>query len=141
MEFIKNDFFWCAFTAWISAQILKIFFHYLKEKKWDFSRIVKPGGMPSSHTAPFSALTTLIGIKIGFDTAIFVLSFFITTVIMYDAAGVRKAAGEHAKLLNIITKRLLPEEYKNLTEVLGHSSSEVAGGLILGIIIGIIFGL
>lgn len=140
-QFIKNEFFWCSFISWLSAQILKIFFHYLKEKKWDISRIIKPGGMPSSHTAPLAAFTTLVGIKIGFDSAIFVLSFLITTVVMYDAAGVRKSAGEHAKLLNIITKKLIPEEYKNFPEILGHSPLEVAGGMLLGIIIGVIFWL
>lgn len=140
-QFIKNEFFWCAFTSWFLAQVLKIFFYYLKEKHWDISRFVKPGGMPSSHTAPLAALTTLIGIKVGFNSAIFVLSFFITTIVMYDAAGVRKASGEHAKLLNRITKKIFPEEYKNLPEILGHSAKEVAGGLILGIIVGIIFGI
>lgn len=140
-QFIRNEFFWCVFITWVLAQFIKVIFNYFEEKRWDISRILRPGGMPSSHTAPMVALTTLIGIKIGFDSPLFVLSLLTTTVVMYDAAGVRHAAGEHAKLLNKLAPKVIPEEFKNLPEVLGHSAKEVAGGAILGIIVGIIFGI
>lgn len=98
--------------------------------------------MPSSHSAIVCSLAVLIGKSQGFDSPIFALSLVFAAVVMYDAAGVRRAAGKQAKLLNKIveTPNLSPVQVQErLVEVLGHSPKEVLVGAIIGIIVGLVF--
>ena len=100
------------------------------------------GGMPSSHSAVVTSIATLIGKDAGFDSMIFALSVIIACVVMYDAAGIRRAAGKQAALLNKIvnTPGLTGlEVQERLVEVLGHSPFQVFVGAIIGVIAGIIF--
>ena len=99
--------------------------------------------MPSSHSAFIVSLTVGIGRVSGIDSPVFALSFVFASIVMYDAMGIRRAAGEHAKLLNSImsTDNIFKMNHKKLKELLGHTPFEVLGGLILGLIVGLFYPL
>ena len=131
------------FAVWFFIQLFKLIYDLVTTKKFNFKRILGAGGMPSSHSAVVTALSTMIGINEGTDSAIFGLSIIFAFVVMYDAAGVRRAAGKQAKLLNKIvnTPGLSGVEVtEKLQEVLGHTPIQVFVGAIIGIIVGFIFG-
>ena len=97
--------------------------------------------MPSSHSAVVSSLATLIGKNEGFNSSLFALSLIFAFVVMYDAAGVRRAAGKQATLLNKIVNTpglSMLQVQEKLVEVLGHTPKQVFVGAIIGIIAGII---
>ncbi|NLM43139.1 MAG: divergent PAP2 family protein [Clostridiales bacterium] len=125
-------------TAWFLAQFLKICFTLYKDKKLDITRFVGSGGMPSSHTSFVTALATSIGKLNGWNSTSFAIALCFALVVMYDAAGVRRAAGNQAKVLNIIIKDIAqhkPLGEEKLKELIGHTPKEVLAGAILGIII------
>ena len=127
---------------WISIQTFKVLTDLVKTGKFNFKRILGAGGMPSSHSAVVTSVATLIGRYEGTDTPIFALSVIFACVVMYDAAGVRRAAGKQAKLLNklVETKGLNGVQVQEkLVEVLGHTPLQVFVGAVLGIIAGLIF--
>lgn len=130
------------FLVWFSIQLFKVIYDLVTTKKFNFKRILGAGGMPSSHSAVVTSLATMIGKEYGTDTGIFALSVIFACVVMYDAAGVRRAAGKQAKLLNKIieTPGLTGIEVsERLAEVLGHSPKQVMVGALIGIIVGFIF--
>ena len=125
-------------TAWLIAQILKIVFTFYSSKKLDLTRLVGSGGMPSSHTAFVMALSTSIGRMYGWDSPIFAVSLCFAFVVMYDAAGVRRAAGNQARILNMIIEDLAhnkPITDEKLKELIGHTPKEVMAGALLGIVV------
>lgn len=135
---MKNKALLACVTAWLIAQILKILLTYYSSKKIDLTRLVGSGGMPSSHTAFVTSLSTSIGRMYGWDSAIFAISLCFALVVMYDAAGVRRAAGNQAKILNIIIEDLAqnkPLANERLKELIGHTPIEVLVGAMLGILI------
>ncbi|HYE84191.1 MAG TPA: divergent PAP2 family protein [Clostridia bacterium] len=139
VEILNNKVLLACFTAWLIAQILKIILTFYSSKKIDLTRFVGSGGMPSSHTSFVMALSTSIGRIHGWDSAIFAVSLCFAFVVMYDAAGVRRAAGNQAKILNIIIEDLAhnkPLANERLKELIGHTPKEVLAGAILGIVIG-----
>lgn len=139
VEISNNRVLLACFTAWFIAQILKIILTFYSSKKIDITRFVGSGGMPSSHTSFVMALSTSIGSLYGWDSAIFAVSLCFAFVVMYDAAGVRRAAGTQAKLLNIIIEDLAhnkPIEHEKLKELIGHTPKEVLAGAVLGILVG-----
>ena len=97
--------------------------------------------MPSSHSATVCALATACGLHFGFDHGSFAIAAIFSLVVMYDACGVRREAGEHARLLNELDKffseSLTPEE--RLKELIGHTPLQVISGAILGICIAVGF--
>lgn len=126
---------------WLCIQTFKVICDLIKTKQFNFKRIMGAGGMPSSHSAVVTSLATLIGRSSGFNSEIFALATIFAVVVMYDAAGVRRAAGKQARLLNKIvnTPGLTNVQVKEkLTEVLGHSPKEVFVGAVIGIIAGLI---
>lgn len=128
--------------VWFSIQVFKVVYDLVTTGKFNFKRILGAGGMPSSHSAVVTSLSTMIGKDYGLDSAIFALSLIFAFVVMYDAAGVRRAAGKQAKLLNKIveTPGLTGVEVtERLVEVLGHSPKQVFVGALIGVIVGIIF--
>jgi acid phosphatase family membrane protein YuiD len=138
-EIANNKVLLACITAWFIAQVLKIILTYYSSKKIDFTRFVGSGGMPSSHTSFVMALSTSIGKLYGWDSAIFAVALCFAFVVMYDAAGVRRAAGTQARLLNIIIEDLThnkPIEHEKLKELIGHTPKEVLAGAVLGILIG-----
>jgi uncharacterized protein len=141
LELGRNKIFLATLSAWITAQLFKVFFGVLREKKFDFRWLIGSGGMPSSHAAGASALATIIGIDYGFDSVYFALAAAFAIVVMFDAQGVRRAAGKQARLLNKITEDIYWQgrfEEGRLRELLGHTPFEVIMGFLLGVIIGVI---
>ena len=125
------------FGLWLAIQTFKVIYDLITTKKFNFKRIMGAGGMPSSHAAVVTSLAILIGKQQGFDSQIFAISLIFAFVVMYDAAGVRRAAGKQAKLLNKIvqTPGLKTEEVQErLVEVLGHTPTQVFVGAIIGIV-------
>lgn len=120
--------------------MFKVLYEYFKEGKWDIKRFMGAGGMPSSHSAVVVSLATLIGKKIGIDSPIFALSSLFAFITMYDAAGVRRAVGKQAHILNEVVK-----EYKDMTPVerlqekTGHTPFQVLTGAFIGFVAGLVF--
>ena len=138
----KNRFLIVPVLTWFCIQVFKVVWDLVTTKKFNFKRILGAGGMPSSHTAIVVSLSVLIGREYGFDSAIFALSMIFSFIVMYDAAGVRRAAGKQARLLNKIveTPGLSDiEVQERLVEVLGHTPFQVIVGAIIGIIVGSVF--
>ena len=141
-DFITNKFIYVPLLTWFSIQLFKVIWDLVTTKKFNFKRILGAGGMPSSHSAVVVSLATLIGRECGLDSPTFALSVIFACVVMYDAAGVRRAAGKQAKLLNklVETPGLSGVEVsEKLVEVLGHTPLQVIVGAIIGVIVGCIF--
>jgi acid phosphatase family membrane protein YuiD len=127
----------CAFAGWLVSSLLKIPFTYFLHHKIDLKQAFGTGGMPSSHSALMISTTLGIGLFSGFNSPVFALALAVSTVVIYDAAGVRRQAGFHAERINMIIKELWegkPLEEKDLKEMLGHSPLEVTGGILVGIL-------
>lgn len=129
-------------VAWAIAQILKVMILQITERKLDWRRILDSGGMPSSHSAAVCACAAATGNLYGFSSALFAIAAVMAVVVMYDAANVRKAAGEQAKILNYMMNHwdeMKPALFgKELKELLGHSPLQVLVGALLGIAVGLI---
>lgn len=130
-----------------TAQALKIPLAYMSSKEWDWSQMIQTGGMPSSHSSGVSALATYIAMKRGISAIDFAVTSVFGAVVMYDAMGIRRAAGEIAVEVNDLdeqVERLAKQQpglyhtrrRKALKERLGHLPREVLGGAILGVAIG-----
>ena len=123
--------------AWFIAQVLKVILVFIKKKKLDFRRLIGSGGMPSSHASFVVSLAASVGLKEGFSSTMFAISVVVALVVMYDAAGVRRAAGQQAKILNMLVdewgKNNFENTEKKLKELLGHTPTEVFAGALLGI--------
>lgn len=138
-ELLSNQVLWTAVLASFIAQVLKLLIYYAVEREWQWERFVETGGMPSSHAATVSALATGVGITEGLGSAYFAIAAVLAFIVMYDATGIRRAAGMHAQLLNDLVEELQelrkqgpkPEPLK---ELLGHTYLEVAVGAIIGAI-------
>ena len=138
---ISNKYLYIPLALWFFIQLFKVIYDLVTTKKFNFKRILGAGGMPSSHSAVVVSLATMIGKNEGTDTAIFALALIFSFVVMYDAAGVRRAAGKQAKLLNKIieTPGLSSlEVQERLVEVLGHTPIQVIAGAIIGFVVGIL---
>ncbi|MFA9388351.1 MAG: divergent PAP2 family protein [Prolixibacteraceae bacterium] len=126
-----------------TAQFYKLVSTLIIQRKFVWSRLWETGGMPSAHTASVAALSTAIAITQGIESYAFAISAVFAVIVMHDAAGIRKAAGEHAGMINqlndfftnVFDKKFKTEKLKTL---LGHSKSEVFAGAVLGIIVGFI---
>lgn len=137
--FIQFKYLITPFLIWFCIQTFKVFYDLIVTKKFNFKRILGAGGMPSSHSAVVTCLATMIGKSQGLDSPVFALSVVFAFVVMYDAAGIRRAAGKQAKLLNKIieTPGLTSIQVsERLVEVLGHTPTQVIVGAIIGIIAG-----
>ena len=129
------------FFVWFGIQLFKFIYDLVKSKKFNFKRILGAGGMPSSHSAVVTCLATLIGKSEGVDSIMFAMATIFAMVVMYDAAGVRRAAGKQAHLLNKIieTPGLTGVEVQErLVEVLGHTPLQVIVGATIGICVGLL---
>lgn len=135
---LRNQILLVALLAWALAQVLKLPFEYIKERRWNWRLLFSAGGMPSSHSALMVSTTHAIGLFQGFDSPLFALAFAITMIVVYDAAGVRRQAGLQAQRINMIFEELLaghPFTQEHLREVLGHTPLEVLGGVLLGLLV------
>ena len=109
---------------------------FLRTRRWNLRRFVETGGMPSSHAASVSALSTEVAFREGVGSVLFGVTLYFSLVVMYDAAGLRRAAGRQAEVLN----RLIDQHWKDpeqetqrLMELLGHTPLEVAVGALIGL--------
>jgi acid phosphatase family membrane protein YuiD len=123
-------------TAWLCAQVLKTLTSYWKHGALNFERLVGAGGMPSSHTALVMSLAWAVGLHDGFHSSLFAVTIVLASIVMYDAAGVRQAAGKQAKVINKLVRQMRAEHTVRdirLKELLGHTPLEVLAGALLGI--------
>jgi len=136
-----NKFLYIPLLVWFCIQTFKVIYDLVTTKKFNFKRIVGAGGMPSSHSAVVTTLAAMIGKNVGFDTPMFAMSVVFALVVMYDAAGVRRAAGKQASLLNKIVETpglSSVQVQERLVEVLGHTPLQVIVGAIIGIVVGLL---
>ncbi|KAJ8573139.1 hypothetical protein K7X08_009650 [Anisodus acutangulus] len=133
-----NPTFVSGFIAWFIAQSMKVFLNFCVERKWDFRIMFASGGMPSSHSALCTALTTSVAICHGVADSLFPVCLGFTLIVMYDAIGVRRHAGMQAEVLNLIVEDLFeghPISQRKLKELLGHTPLQVFAGALLGIVV------
>lgn len=141
-EIVNSKIFSATCTAWTVAQGLKVLIYFYKHHRINFRLFVGTGGMPSSHSAFVSCMATTIGLDAGWNSPVFLLALGIAVVIMSDAAGVRRAAGQQAKILNEIMEDFYssrPVPPQRLKELLGHTPIQVFVGAFIGIGIGFFF--
>jgi len=141
---LANSAFVSAMLAFLVAQLLKPFVNVLFERRFVWHLFFSTGGMPSSHTAGVIALVTSIGLTYGVGTVYFAISATFASIVIHDAMGIRRAAGKQAEVINEWSRILsnihnegqfTPE---NLKTMLGHSFSQILGGIILGLITGLL---
>jgi hypothetical protein len=125
-------------VAGFLAQILKVLAHYIYRKTWDWSLLLRAGGMPSSHSAMVAAATHSLGLNLGFGSPIFAASAVFATIVIYDATGIRRQAGKHAEIINRMITELAsghPLKQEQLREVLGHTPLEALAGMVMGVVV------
>ncbi|HPN88866.1 MAG TPA: divergent PAP2 family protein [Candidatus Omnitrophota bacterium] len=128
--------------VWAITQSIKVSIYVVREKKFNFKWLIGTGGMPSSHAAGASALAMTCGLETGFHSIYFALAAVFALVTMFDAQGVRRSAGEQARILNQIIDDMYWKgkvEGKKLIELLGHSPLQVLIGSLLGIALSYLF--
>ena len=136
--FLTNRHLLTALAAMVLAQILKVFFDYWRTKSWQKALLLSTGGMPSSHSSVAVALAVSVGIYEGFETTLFAISAVLALVVMHDAQGIRRAAGQQAEAINFLFSKLEDQGIKldkKLKELLGHRPIEVMAGGLLGLIV------
>jgi acid phosphatase family membrane protein YuiD len=119
----------------IAVQLWKGLAFWLRHRRLNFRRFVQTGGMPSSHSASVAALTTAVALEEGTLSTLFGVTLFFSLIVMYDAAGLRRAAGHQARLLNKIVAGHEDTALRKqqLIESLGHTPLEVLVGASIGV--------
>lgn len=166
--FVYNYVLLAAIIGWCSAQIIKTIIYAVKLKTFRPERLIGSGGMPSSHSSTVCAALVAVGRHDGVDSSTFAIMFILALIVMYDAMGVRRAAGMHAKELNKINKMFENKNFyetflatmnmpvsqffedldidensekkkrKEFKEFIGHTPLEVLAGMVLGVLIAIL---
>lgn len=134
----KNIVLMTALTSWATAQVLKTITNFLRQREFKPERLVGAGGMPSSHTSLVVSLACAVWFRDGLDSSTFAVAAVLAGIVMYDAAGVRRAAGKQAKVINKLVREMRVEhtvKETRLKELLGHTPLEVLAGALLGFII------
>lgn len=129
-----------AILGYIAAQLIKVIWESIKNRRFSLVRMVGAGGMPSSHAAMVCAAATSLGVLYGFESPLFAISVVFALIVMYDATGVRREAGKQAKAFNDLLEKLFSDgkmDAERLKELIGHEPVEVLMGAILGISIGV----
>jgi uncharacterized protein len=137
----ENHILIAAFLAWAIAQVSKTLYELIRERKLILSRLVSSGGMPSSHSALVTGLATATGRIDGLGSAMFAIAFVLAAIVMYDAAGVRRAVSIQARILNQMIDEAFqgkPFAEKRLRELIGHTPFQVFIGALLGVGIGLL---
>jgi acid phosphatase family membrane protein YuiD len=123
-------------VAWLAAQVSKTIYELIRQRELRLSRLVSSGGMPSSHSALVTALATATGRVLGVNSAVFAITVVLASIVMYDAAGVRRAVSIQARILNQMIDEAFqghPFGEKRLRELIGHTPIQVFVGGLLGI--------
>lgn len=134
-QLFANQVLWIALFACGLAQAIKLSLALLQSKRMDLKVLVQTGGMPSSHAALVTALAVGVGIEEGWDSLLFAATVVFALIVMYDAAGVRQAAGKQAQVLNRLVKHTFDDKDHDepyLKELLGHTPFQVLMGSLLG---------
>jgi acid phosphatase family membrane protein YuiD len=127
--------------AWFLAQSIKVVIYRFTEGRWSLWHFFEAGGMPSAHSASVTALTLAIGLEVGWFSPLFTACLVFALIVMYDATGVRRAAGKQAELLNKIIDDIYATgkvKIAKLREILGHDPIEVVAGATLAAIVTLI---
>ena len=138
---LDNRILWAAFLAWAAAQVSKTVYELIRQRKLLVSRLVSSGGMPSSHSALVTGLATATGRVMGVNSASFAITVVLASIVMYDAAGVRRAVSIQARIINQMIDEAFqghPMAEKRLRELIGHTPIQVLVGALLGIGIGLL---
>jgi uncharacterized protein len=125
-----------ALVAWAIAQLSKTLYELFRYRQLKLSRLVSSGGMPSSHSALVTGLATATGRVTGIDSAAFAIAVVLASIVMYDAAGVRRAVSIQARILNQMIDEAFqgkPFAEKRLRELIGHTPIQVLVGGLLGV--------
>jgi acid phosphatase family membrane protein YuiD len=128
-------------VAWGIAQAAKVILTSMRQRRLNLRVLAETGGMPSSHAAIVMGMTTAVGKYAGVASAAFAIALIFSFVVMYDAAGLRRAAGRQAAVLNRLVEDLVHMRGMQepvLRELLGHTPVEVIVGALLGIGVGLI---
>jgi len=128
-------------VAWTIAQAAKVIYTSARQRRLNLRVLAETGGMPSSHSAIVMGLTTGIGRINGFSSVTFAIALIFSVVVMYDAQGVRRAAGRQAAVLNRLVEDMVAQrgiQEDRLRELLGHTPVEVLVGAALGIVVGLL---
>lgn len=136
--FFANPVLIAALIAWALAQVIKVPVEYFRRRGWDWSILLRAGGMPSSHSALVTAGAHGVGLSQGFDSGLFALAVVFAMIVIYDATGIRRQAGLQAEIINTMLRDLLeghPISQERLREVLGHSPLEAFVGMLLGLVV------
>lgn len=127
-----------ALLAMMSAQGFKFMRTLIRRNRPDFTRLVGTGGMPSAHSASVTALAVGVGLSSGWGSPVFGLAAFFALITMYDATGIRRAAGHQARILNQLAEGLREHhklDLERLAELLGHTPLEVLVGALYGAVL------
>ncbi len=142
-DVLANAPFISAAAAFFIAQLFKPFINAIFERRLVWSLLLSTGGMPSSHTAGVIALVTSIGFTAGMGTVSFAIASTFAAIVIHDAMGIRRAAGKQAEVINEWS-RILSDIHRegqftpeNLKTMLGHSFSQILGGTLLGLLVGL----
>ena len=128
-------------VAWAIAQAAKVILTSMRQRRLNLRVLAETGGMPSSHAAIVMGMTTAVGKYAGVSSASFAIALIFSFVVMYDAAGLRRAAGRQAAILNRLVEDLVHMrgmQEQRLRELLGHTPVEVLVGALLGVVVGLI---
>lgn len=139
---LGNQLLWVPLLAWGLGQVLKVLTDSWSKRRLSLRTLGTSGGMPSSHTALTVCLTTVTARRLGTGSPLFAAVLIITMVVVYDATGVRRAAGQQSVVLNQIIDDLranLGFRYERLREFIGHTPVEVLAGILLGVAVGLAF--
>jgi len=134
---LANDVLGACVIAWLIAQLSKPILHYAHSRTISLRYFVTAGGMPSSHSAVVVALATRVGFDAGLSSIAFALSAVFAAVVMYDAAGVRRAVSLQARILNRMLTEMIEAQHFNeerLRELVGHTPFEVFVGALIGVL-------
>jgi acid phosphatase family membrane protein YuiD len=148
-SFLENPIFLAAVSGWFLAQLVKMVIGLLSHRRKSLRELVeimvwRTGGMPSSHAAMVSSMTTALAFQEGLGSNLFVVSFFIALVVLRDAMGVRRASGIQAKVLNLLGRNAAEKlgiDYHSVKEVNGHTPLEVVVGVLLGVFIAVAYAI
>jgi hypothetical protein len=130
--------------AFVLSQAAKVVIYYFKDKEFNLMHLFEAAGMPSTHSAMSCAMTLMIGIREGFSSSIFAVAVIFTIIVLYDAMGVRFAAGQQAVVINKIIEDIYSEkvnEKEKMKELIGHTPLEVFVGGVIGIAVALLINL
>ncbi len=130
-----------SFLAWAIAQVSKTIYELVRQRKLNLNRLVSSGGMPSSHSALVTGLATATGRVDGVGSVAFAIAVVLASIVMYDAAGVRRAVSIQARILNQMIDEAFqghPIAEERLRELIGHTPVQVFVGGLVGIVVGLL---